>query len=94
MQFFGFVPRMMLGALFGYLYAWSGSLSISMLAHFVNNAFGLAVMYLHQLGQLDIDLESTEAEPWPVVLAFAAVTGLVLFRFRKIFQASRPVPGA
>jgi hypothetical protein len=94
MQFFGFVPRMFLGALFGYLYAWSGNLSVATLAHFINNAFSLVIMYLHQLGYLDIDLESTEAEPWPMVLAFAVITGLVLHRLRKTYleKPAAPVP--
>ena len=38
MQFFGFVPRMLLGAGFGYLVAYSGSLWPAILGHFVNNA--------------------------------------------------------
>jgi hypothetical protein len=38
MQFFGFVPRMLLGAGFGYLVAYSGSLWPAVLGHFVNNA--------------------------------------------------------
>jgi uncharacterized protein len=38
MQFFGFVPRMLLGAAFGYLVAYSGSLWPAVLGHFVNNA--------------------------------------------------------
>jgi membrane protease YdiL (CAAX protease family) len=38
LQFFGFVPRMLLGAAFGYLVAYSGSLWPAVLGHFVNNA--------------------------------------------------------
>ena len=34
MQFFGFVPRLLLGAFFGYLFYWSGSLWLPVLAHF------------------------------------------------------------
>ncbi len=83
MQFFGFIPRVLLGALFGYLYAWSGNLLLPVLAHFVNNGFSLVVMYLHQLGYIDMDVESTESEPWPIVLAFTAVTALLLYRLRK-----------
>lgn len=37
-QFHGFLPRMVLGGLFGYLYYWSGSLLIPIIIHFVNNA--------------------------------------------------------
>ncbi len=37
MQFYGFIPRFLLGILFGYLYYWSGSIWMPILAHFVNN---------------------------------------------------------
>ena len=37
-QFYGFLPRMIMGALLGYFVVWSGSLWTSILAHFVNNA--------------------------------------------------------
>ncbi len=47
-QFYGFVPRLLLGALFGYLYYWSGTLLIPMFAHFFNNAFGVIMIYLHR----------------------------------------------
>jgi membrane protease YdiL (CAAX protease family) len=39
MQFFGFVPRMILGAFFGYLYYFSGNIWYAIGAHFVNNGF-------------------------------------------------------
>ena len=38
LQFFGFFPRFLLGALLGYLYLWSGSLWIPIIAHTLNNA--------------------------------------------------------
>lgn len=38
MQFYGFLPRMIMGALLGYLVIWSGSLWASIAAHFMNNA--------------------------------------------------------
>jgi uncharacterized protein len=37
-QFFGFLPRFILGLVFGYLFLWSGNLFLPILAHFVNNA--------------------------------------------------------
>lgn len=37
-QFFGFVPRMMLGVCFGYMLYWSGSIWLPVIAHFFNNA--------------------------------------------------------
>jgi membrane protease YdiL (CAAX protease family) len=38
LQFFGFVPRFILGLVFGYLFFWSGTLWLPVIAHFVNNA--------------------------------------------------------
>lgn len=37
MQFFGFFPRMILGAFFGYLLYWSGSLWLPVSIHILNN---------------------------------------------------------
>lgn len=44
LQFYGFLPRMVLGAYFGYLLYWSKSIWIPVFAHFVNNAFAVIGM--------------------------------------------------
>ena len=46
MQFYGFLPRMLLGAMFGYMLWWTGSLWVPMLMHFVNNCAAAVVAYL------------------------------------------------
>lgn len=46
MQFYGFIPRMLLGALFGYMFLWTGSLWTSILMHFTNNALAVIAFYL------------------------------------------------
>lgn len=38
MQFMGFVPRMLLGAFFGYIVWWSGSLWPAVVTHIINNS--------------------------------------------------------
>jgi uncharacterized protein len=38
LQFYGFVPRLILGLIFGYLFYWTANLWLSVAAHFVNNA--------------------------------------------------------
>ena len=48
MEFFGFLPRMALGVLFGYFVAWSGSIWTSVWAHFLNNGAAVVVTYLYQ----------------------------------------------
>lgn len=49
-QFQGFIPRMFLGLLFGYLMVWSGSVWLPVAAHFINNGSAVVVEYLSQLG--------------------------------------------
>jgi membrane protease YdiL (CAAX protease family) len=45
-QFLGFIPRMVLGMVLGALYWYSGSLYPGMLAHFLNNAVQIVLVYL------------------------------------------------
>jgi hypothetical protein len=46
LQFFGFLPRLLLGALFGYLLEWTGTLWLPIIAHFINNAAGVLVFFM------------------------------------------------
>ena len=46
LQFFGFVPRFLLGLYFGYLFIWTGSLWACVIAHFINNSMTVVVAYL------------------------------------------------
>lgn len=46
LQFHGFIPRMLLGMLFGYMLVWSGSIWIPILAHLVNNGLAVIAFFL------------------------------------------------
>lgn len=83
MQFFGFVPRLFLGALFGYLYYWSGNLIIPVLAHVFNNGFTLVMIYLHQQSITNMDIESTESVSTTYVVISTCLTIVTIYIFRK-----------
>jgi hypothetical protein len=53
LQFFGFIPRVLLGAVLGYLYFYSGNLWLSIIAHSVNNGFAVVMAYV--TGSIDAD---------------------------------------
>jgi len=55
MEFFGFLPRLFLGVLFGYFVAWSGSIWTSVWAHFINNGTDVVVTYLSQHKKISIN---------------------------------------
>ena len=85
MQFFGFFPRLLLGALFGYLYVWSRNLWIPIAAHFFNNAFMLIMIYLYKSGSIGYDIENSEAPSLVTVAIFAIITFALVYYFRKAF---------
>ncbi|MEL7006274.1 MAG: CPBP family intramembrane glutamic endopeptidase, partial [Bacteroidota bacterium] len=85
MQFFGFFPRLLLGALFGYLYYWSGNLIIPILAHFINNGFSLVLVYLSTGEGLFGNPENTESAPLSTVLIFIIITVGLMYYFRNYF---------
>ncbi len=58
MQFYGFLPRMLLGVLFGYLFYWSGSLWVPIWAHLINNGAVVIVAYLCHQGIIKGDYEN------------------------------------
>ena len=80
-QFYGFFPRMFLGALFGYLLVWSGSLWLPILGHFLNNALAVFTAYWYQQQGLSIDI-MFEAEPSsPVQISISVILFIVSIRY-------------
>lgn len=57
LQFFGFFPRFLLGAFFGYLLYWSGSLWLPVAAHVFNNSLVAIVQWLRQRETLPVDVD-------------------------------------
>jgi uncharacterized protein len=88
-QFYGFFPRMLLGALFGYLYLYSGSLFYPILAHILNNSLTVTLVYLNKLGILEFSIEESTQIDWYIVFL-----GLIVFviSFKLFIQNSRKLP--
>jgi membrane protease YdiL (CAAX protease family) len=85
LQFFGFFPRFALGLLFGYLFYWTGSLWLPILAHFINNTMAVVVAYFYEQG-----LTATNAEDFGktdnlffVVLSVVITAALCFFLYRQ-----------
>jgi hypothetical protein len=56
----GFFPRLLIGMLLGYLYLWSGSIWMGVLAHFVNNGLQVFLYFLQQKGLAQIDTDKAD----------------------------------
>jgi len=46
-QFYGFLPRFILGLVYGYLFLWSGSVWLPIIAHMANNAAPVILTYFY-----------------------------------------------
>lgn len=78
-QFFGFLPRMILGAIFGYLVVWSGSIYPAVLAHFINNSVAVSAAYIMGSEWMDENLDPAmkSYETLDYVVAAACIVGVV-----------------
>lgn len=77
-QFYGILPRMMLGVLFGYFYLWTGNIRVPIFAHIFNNGLAVTIMYLHNIGIVKTDLESMDDVPTSIVgFSLIATIGLM-----------------
>lgn len=83
-QFYGFLPRMFLGALLGYMFYITGSLWTSILMHFVNNGSAVVLYYLDNKGLIEDAEHWGETQSTWIIAASAAITiGLILWSWRK-----------
>ena len=79
MQFFGLLPRFLLGVILGYLFFYSGNLWTSVLAHFINNAMGVLLMYSAFSENLNPDITNIESTEISLFQAFFSVSVVLLF---------------
>ena len=84
LHFQAFLPRFILGVLLGYLFYWSGSLWLPILAHFANNA--QAVIFSYPTFKVDSGVYSVlsdlEVDSMMALFSFASVV-VLLFMFYK-----------
>ena len=80
LQFYGFLPRMILGAFLGYLLLWTGSLWVPILVHAANNLLSIVVMSSESLKANDLFSGELQASDVPGYL-FASVLGLLAFYY-------------
>ncbi|MHA7100158.1 CPBP family intramembrane glutamic endopeptidase [Roseivirga pacifica] len=91
MQIFGLVPRMVLGAIFGYLYVWSGNIWYPIIGHIANNGIGVIVAYLFSLGLIDSDMEDPESMPITLSLIGLIFFAALMFLFRNHYLKQKNI---
>ena len=89
LQFYGFVPRMLQGVLFGYLFYWSKNLFYPIIAHLTNNGVTVVMYYCWQHGLIPVNITDTAAVPLSWSLVCLLPVALLVFALQQYFSRLR-----
>ena len=84
-QFFGFVPRLIMGIFFGYLLVWSQSLWVPVFAHFLNNSIVVVVYGLSPMDEETIMFSGKNGFSIYLIIISVCLTILFFLFFRNLF---------
>ena len=76
-QFFGFIPRLLLGAFFGYMYWWSGNIWVNAFAHALNNSLVIISTWCINKGFLSEEFDMFGVEEGGIP-SFAILSAIIV----------------
>jgi len=82
-QFYGLIPRFILGVLLGYTFLWSNNLWLPIIAHFVNNAHVLIISFIYN-DQNRIML-SNNVDPTTGIFSFLGAALLMYLLYQSCY---------
>lgn len=94
LQFYGFVPRMLIGVWLGYLFVWTRSLWVPIAAHALNNSMVVIFSWLTDTHRMTLDIDHvgvpTDGQ-WPWLALASALGWLALAMMaRRMFFGKAP----
>ena len=91
-QFFGFVPRLLLGAMFGYVYLRTRSIWAPALLHGINNSIVVVTEWLNRRNGTSFDFEqyitNTSGIPWWFIFSTLLTILFIIYSNRRILHGS------
>lgn len=84
-QFYGFLPRLVLGAWLGYLLVWTRSLWVPIIAHTLNNSTVVVMSYLANKGIVaedfgdNLGIPAEGAFPWLAIASIIATIAIAVW---------------
>ena len=82
-QFEGFIPRMILGAVLGYIFYWTRSLWIPVIVHLFNNAMMVLAAYFFPDGKWVEGAEPIAEMPWYILIGALGFAALMIKQLVK-----------
>jgi hypothetical protein len=85
-QFFGFIPRFILGLVFGYLFFWSKTLWLPIISHLINNGYPVILAFIQGWEKFNAPPAASLWKqalflPLPIVISL-----VILFYFRNRYN--------
>lgn len=78
LQFYGFLPRLLLGLFLGYLYLWSRSIWVPVLVHFFNNGIAVVTAWLYARGNIKTNADSLGEMPGTLFIVLSLVISIFI----------------
>jgi len=90
-EFYGFIPRIILGMMLGYMFYITGSIWSSMLMHFVNNATIVVLYYLNfnKIIELDVDNFGSSENVFVIIGSLVVTVAIFVICKRLIKRSSK-----
>ncbi|NCU06177.1 MAG: CPBP family intramembrane metalloprotease, partial [Chitinophagaceae bacterium] len=85
-SWYGFIPRVALGMVLGYIFYYTGNLWYSILAHFFNNALMVSILYWQYTKEKKIDMEVGDSAPWWAGLISAVILAGLFILLKKLSE--------
>jgi membrane protease YdiL (CAAX protease family) len=91
MEFYGFLPRLLLGVLFGYFVVWSGSIWPAVWAHFLNNGVDVVVTYLSQQKLVKINPDDEHMFSHWEYISSMVILAILMLIFRRVASEEKSI---
>ncbi len=89
-QFYGFLPRVLLGAFFGYLIFWSGSIWLPIFAHTLNNSLVVISSWISSRNTINFDINKIatdfSSESYVLILISITTTSLLIIQLYRHYR--------
>jgi CAAX amino terminal protease family. len=85
LQFYGFLPRMLLGLFLGYFFYCSKSIWVPILMHFLNNGTAVIIYYLNNIGKTQAEMDSFGSSQNVGIIVISAILtiGLLVYAWKQ-----------
>jgi membrane protease YdiL (CAAX protease family) len=91
-QFYGFIPRLLLGAYFGYLLLWSKSIWLPVIAHFINNCIIVVCYFLYKNAYINFNIDEISITWYVTLASFIILCGLLAVQIKRQYKKECKLP--